>query len=58
MTFDPKMPTMFFNPKSENIGQMCICARIIKLELGGQQLPVIKKTILEIALTLKNPVFY
>ena len=24
MTFDPKMPTMFFNPKSENIGQMCI----------------------------------
>ena len=25
ITFDPKMPTIFFNPKSENIGQMCIC---------------------------------
>ena len=24
MTFDQKMPTIFFNAKSENIGQMCV----------------------------------
>ena len=29
---------MFFYPKSDNVGQMCL--RIVKLESGGQQLPV------------------
>ena len=26
ITFEPKMPTIDLYPKSENIGQMCICA--------------------------------
>ena len=38
MTFETKMPTIGFYPKSENVGQMCncVCRPIVKLESGGQ----------------------
>ena len=32
--------------------------RIVKLESGGQQLPVTKKNLSQNILTLKNPLFY
>ena len=58
MTFDPKtkMP-IGFDPKFENIEQMCIYALIVKLEPGGQQLPVIKKNLPGNSFNLKKSFF-
>ena len=43
MTFAPKMPTIGFYPKSEY--WIDVLSRIVKLESGGQQLPVTKKNL-------------
>ena len=52
MTFEPKMPRKRFYPKSDNIGQMCML--IVKLESGGQQLPVIKENLPENSFNLEK----
>ena len=56
MTFEPKMSTIGFYPKSENIGQMCILC-IVKLESGGQQLPVIKENLSGNSFNLEHSFF-
>ena len=50
------MPSIGFYPKSENIGQMCISA--LKLESGGQLLPVMKKNLSRNSFNLENPPFH
>ena len=57
MTFVPKMPTIVFLSKIREYW-IDVRLRIVKLESGGQQLPIAKKKISpEIFLTLKNPLF-
>ena len=58
MTFAPKMTNLCFYPKSDNIGWIDVRLRIIKLESGGQQLPVTKKNLPRNIFNLEKSCFF